>query len=55
MTILTMSLPFWALNVEVALLSMQSPGELTDLITNTLICGSKINKGLAGLEWREGE
>ncbi len=55
MTILMMSLPFWALNVEVALLSMQSPGELPDLIKNILICGPKMNEGLVGLERREGE
>ncbi len=44
-------LPFWALNVVVALLSMQGQKALG----NILICVPKINKGLTGLEWHEGE
>ncbi len=48
--LLTMSLlPFWALNVSVALLSMQGQ-KFSDLIKNILICVLKMNKGLTGLE-----
>ncbi len=49
-TILTMSLlPFWALNVSVALLSMRVR-KLSDFIRNILICVSNMNKGLTGSE-----
>ncbi len=45
-------LPFWALNVVVALLSIQGR-KLLDFIKNTLICVPKMNKGLEGLERHE--
>ncbi len=55
MDYLTMSLlPFWALNVVVVLLSMQGQ-KLSDFIKNILICVSKMNEGLTGLERQEGE
>ncbi len=47
-------LPFWALNVVVALPSMQFQKSLR-LHKNILICVLKINKGLTGLEQHEGE
>ncbi len=54
-TILTMSLlPFWALNVVVPLVSMQGQKAL-GFHKNTLICVPKMNEGLRGLEWHEGE
>ncbi len=54
-TILTVSLlPFWALNVLVALLSIQSQKAL-GFHQNILICVLKMNKGLMGLEQHEGE
>ncbi len=54
-TILTMSLlPFWALNVSVALLSMQGQKAL-GFHQNILICVPKMNEGLTGLERHEGE
>ncbi len=54
-TILIMSLlPFWALNVVVALLSMQGQKALRFHL-NILICVPKMSKGLTGLERHEGE
>ncbi len=54
-TILTMSLlPFWALNVVVALLYMQGQ-KVLDSIKNILICVPKMNEGLMGLEWHGSE
>ncbi len=52
----TMSLlPFPSLNVVVALLSMESQEALGFHKKNILICVSKMNKGLIGLDWPEGE
>jgi len=43
-------------NISVALLSMQQlVRELSDFITNILICVTKMNKGLIGLEQHECE
>ncbi len=47
-------LRFWALNVVVSLLSMQGQKAL-DFIKNVLICVPKMNEGLAGSVWQEGE
>ncbi len=47
-------LPFRALNVSVALLSVQCQKAL-GFHQNILICVLKINKGLTGLEQNEGE
>ncbi len=47
-------LPFWALNVVVALLSMQSQ-KPSNLIKNILICFRKMKEGFMGLERHEGE
>ncbi len=46
--------PFWALNVEVTLLSMQGQKAL-GLIGNILICVPKMNEGLTGFERYEVE
>ncbi len=46
-------LPFWALNLSVALLSMQVR-KLSDFIKNIFICVLKMNEGLTGLERDEG-
>ncbi len=42
-------LPFWALNVTVALLSTQGQKAL-GFHQNTLVCVLKMNKALSGLE-----
>ncbi len=47
-------LPFWALNVSVALLSMHGQRALR-FHPNILICVPKMNEGLTGLEQHEGE
>ncbi len=47
-------LPFWILNVSVALLSMEGQ-KLLDFIKNILICVTKMNEGLTGLKLHEGE
>ncbi len=47
LSILTMSLlPFWALNVSVALLSMEGVRKLSNFIKNILISIPKMNKVL---------
>ncbi len=48
-------LPFGAMNVVAALLSMQRQKNIVDLIKNILICALNINEGLSDLEWHEGE
>ncbi len=54
--ILMMSLlPFWALNVSVALLSMQGLKALRFHKKNILICVPKMNEDLTGLERHEVE
>ncbi len=52
-TILMMSLlPFWSLNMSIALLSMQDQRAVR---FNQKYDNLKMNKGLMGLEWHEGE
>ncbi len=51
---MSLSSPFWALNVSVTLLSMQGQ-KRSCFIKNILICVPKMNKGLTGLKRHEGE
>ncbi len=48
-------LPFWVLNISVALLSMQGQKALGFHKKNILICVLKMNEGLMGLEQCEDE
>ncbi len=48
------SLCFWALNVSVVLPSMQGQKAL-GFHQKIIICVLKMNEGLMGLEWHEGE
>ncbi len=50
-----LKLPFWALNVVIALLTMEVIRKLLDFMKNILICVPKINEGLMGLERHERE
>ncbi len=47
-------LPFWALNMSVALLSMRGQ-KVLGFHKKILICDPKMNEGLTGLERHEGE
>ncbi len=47
-------IPFWALKMSVALLSMQGQKSL-GFYKNILICVPKVNKSLTDLERHEGE
>ncbi len=49
---LTMFLSLGIFNLHCSLCRVR---KLLDFIKNILICGSKINRGLTGLEWHEGE